>query len=251
MRHFLVMRNRLVLCLLIMFSISCGGKVTTRTDLPEYKFTINGVVVKDMNLGKDIAYFKIWRNSDLFNGALVKVGSHTVPNEVNGTYVKEESLLFNFGQNISINISSTEDDFSLADSVVMPESFHINDLSSDDTLNRGGHVVTVTWSSASKASGYFLSVVTPDATPGAVGYTAVVKGQERTIPVEAFRTTQGSLVEGIYDIYLIAYFGGFPEYPPLPFELPEELPTGNLDGANGTIGAGVIAQRKHIRIVVE
>jgi len=49
----------------------------------------------------------------------------------------------------------------------------------------------------------------------------------------------------------VAYYGGFPEFPGMAFELPDGLPTGNLSDANGTIGAGVIAEKKRIRVVTE
>ena len=134
----------------------------------------------------------------------------------------------------------------------MPGNFHINTLPlTGDTLNPGGAPVPVTWSISLQAFGYVLSVVTPHVTPSPVGHTSLLKGREKTIPLDAFRTTQGDLVEGVYEIYVIAYYGSFLEYPGMAIELPEGLPTGNLDDANGTIGAGVVAQKKRIRVVAE
>jgi len=69
--------------------------------------------------------------------------------------------------------------------------------------------------------------------------------RSETIPPEAFRTGLETLVEGRYEVYVIAYFESFLEYPGMSFELPQGLP------ANGTIGAGVVAKKKFIRVVTE
>jgi len=251
MKRLMLKKIGLVILIGLILSFSCGGKVTTRSNPTKYKFTINGVVVKDLSLGKDIAYIKVLRDSVAFDTAVVKVGGYTLNNQKGGKYFKEASTLFNFGQNVSLSISSTKDSFSLDTSVIMPGSFYINQLPLDgDTLNPGGKSVKVTWSISLLASGYFLTVATPDIVPGAVGFTKLVKGNEETILPDAFRTTQGSLVEGVYELYVIAYYGSFLEYPGMIFELPIGLPTNNIENANGTIGAGVVAQKKRIRVVV-
>jgi hypothetical protein len=252
MRILIEKKALIVLALCLMISLSCGGKVTTRTPPSEYKFTINGVVVKDKNLDKDFAYFNVMRDSDPFDGAVVKAGAYTLTSQGNGDYYKEGSSLFNYGQNVTVTFSSSGDDFSTQSSLVMPGNFNISPLSlPGDTLNPGGGEVTVTWGASASASGYVLSLVTPNVIPPAVGFNAIVKGLERTIPVEAFRTTQGTLVEGIYEVYLVAYYGSFPEFPEIAFQLPEDLPTGNISDANGTAGAGVVAAKKRIRVTVE
>ncbi|MFQ6032404.1 MAG: hypothetical protein ACE5K2_05720, partial [Candidatus Zixiibacteriota bacterium] len=95
--------------------------------------------------------------------------------------------------------------------------------------------------------------VKPDTTPGLVGCTTLDEFNNRreTIPREAFRIGEEIVIYGIYEVYVIAYFRSFLEYRGMPFELPGGLPTNNLDGANGTIGAGVVAEKKYIRVVTE
>jgi hypothetical protein len=251
MRKNLLIKRSFVFLLFfpIILCFSCGGKTTTRPIKPTYKFTINGVVVKDLSLGKDIAYFTVLRDSTTFDSAVVKVGTYTLNNQGNGRYYKESSQLFNFGQNVSINISSPQDTFSLGTSVLMPGNFLINELPANDTLNVGGHYFTVSWQASAHASGYFLSVVKPDTTPGIVGYTTLddLNNRSENIPPDAFRIGI-NLVEGRYEVYVIAYSGSFLEYPGMPFELAQGLPKDNLDGVNGTIGAGVVAEKKSIRV---
>jgi hypothetical protein len=251
MRKKLFMKRNLVIFLLLplVLLVSCGGKRTTRPIQPKYKFTVNGVVVKDLSLGKDIAFFTILRDSVTFDSALVTVGGYTLNNQGSGKYSKEASQLFNFGQNVSITISCAKDSFSLATSVVIPGNFLINELPANDTLNVGGHNVIVSWQASAQASGYFLSVVKPDTTPGIVGYTALddLNNRSENIPPDAFRIGD-NLIKGRYEVYVIAYYRSFLEYPGMVFELALGLPTDNLDGTNGTIGAGVVAEKKYIRV---
>jgi hypothetical protein len=254
MRKNLLIKRSFVFLLFfpIILCFSCGGKTTTRPTKPKFKFTINGVVVKDLSLGKDIAFFTILRDSVTFDSAIVKVGGYTLNNEGGGEYSKEASQLFNFGQNVSITISCSKDSFSLATSRLIPSYFYIDDLPLDgDTLNPGGHSVNVSWSPSIYASGYFISMVKPDTTPGVVGYTKLddLNDRSEAILTEGFRTSQGTLVYGRYEVYVIAYYKSFLEYPGMSFEIPQGLPMNNLDGANGTIGTGVVGEKKYIRVV--
>ncbi|MFH1335822.1 MAG: hypothetical protein ABII96_04840 [Candidatus Zixiibacteriota bacterium] len=244
----------LVVLLSILLSLSCGGKVITRPNQTNFQFTINGVVVKDMNLNKDIVYFAVLRDSVAFDSAVVKVGNDTIAYQGNGIYRKEATNLFNFGQSVSITITSTKDNFSLTASRHIPGSFNINDLPlAGDTLNPAGESVPFTWDVSSNASGYFFSVIRPDTTPGVVGYTALddLNDRSETIPVDAFRTSQGTLVYGRYEVYVIAYNQSFTNYQGMIFELPAGLSVDNLENANGIIGAGVVAQKKRISVVTQ
>lgn len=241
MRFYTGMKIGIVLLICVALSLSCGGKVTTRTEESEYEFTVNGVVIKDMNSGNDICYFSILQDNIPFSGAVVTVGSDTLENQGNGNYYLDGSSLFSFGETISVTVSSVQDDFVVSKLVVMPGSFSIKELPANDEVNVGGHSVVVSWNPSESASGYFLSTVKPDGLPGYTQWDENKDGTE-TIPPDAFRTSQGSLVEGIYEVYVVSYWGGFPYYSGLPFEVPPGIPTGNIDGASGTIGAGVISQ---------
>ncbi len=256
MRKNLFVKKSLAFLLLfpLVLFFHCGGKRTTRTTQPEYKFTINGVVVKDLSIGKDIAYFTILRDSVVFDSAVVKVGPYSLPSQGDGVYLGQAShpaRLFDFEDPITVTVSSAEDDFSFSKNVRMPAYFYIDELPASDTLNAGGHEVSVSWRPSVHASGYFLSVVKPDTTPGVVGHTALddLNDRSENIPPEAFRTGLERLVEGRYELYVIAYYESFFEYRQMPFELPEGLPGNNLDGVGGTIGAGVVAEKKYIKVV--
>ena len=242
MKHHTIMKIGLVLFLLIIFSLSCGGKVTTRPPSDKHKFTINGVLVNDLGLDKNVVYFTILRDSDPFDGALVKVGSDTIENQGSGTYYREEEKkLFKSGQSIPITVTSSEDDFRLATSVVMPGSFQITDITPRDSVTSGQtDNVVVSFSLSAGASGYFYSVLKPDGSNGFTELIPAIHIPNAHVLRDAFYDGL-TYVTGIYKVYLVAYRASFLEYPGMAFYLPEGLPTDNVSGANGTIGAGVVA----------
>lgn len=255
MRKNAFMKKSLVFLLLfsLVLFFFCGGKRTTRTTEPEYEFTINGVVVKDLSLGKDIAYFTILRDSVAFDSALVKVGSDTLESEGEGLYSKEASHLFDFEGAITITVSSAEDDFAVDFNVIIPGFFRITDIT--DVVDRevhSGDVPRILFTSSANASGYFISVIKRNNTEGAKGHTALILWSDignYSIPADAFRD-RVDFIEGTYLIYLIAYNKSFVAYPSMEFELPDGLPEGNISGANGTIGAGVVAPLDSVEAVV-
>lgn len=232
----------LVLFLLIIFFFSCGGKVTTRPPSDDFEFTINGVVVKDMNLGKDVAYFSILRDGNPFAGAVVKVGSDTLENEGNGNYFLDGFPLFNYGQNVSINISSSADEFDLVTSRQIPGSFEITDINPTPVTAAKAEEVKVHCNSSTGASGYLINIIRPD---GSNGYAGLVSLGDMmigaSIPRDAFFDELDVFITGTYQVFLVAYNSSFLYYSGMDFYLPAGLPSGNLSGANGTIGAGVVA----------
>jgi len=241
MRHFTVMKIRLVFFLFLILSFSCGGKVTTRTTPEEYKFTINGVVVKDLNSGKDIAYFAILRDDNPFDGAVVKVGADTLENQGNGNYYLEGFPLFSHGQTVSISISSADDDFNLNTSVLMPGSFQITDINPTPVTGANAEEVKLYGSASVGANGYFASIMRPD---GSDGYTGLISLGEMIQGADIPRSTfgeGGAFITGTYMVYTVSYAGSFLYYPGMEFYLPAGLPADNITGANGTIGAGVVA----------
>jgi len=248
MRHFSGKKNGLVLVLCMILSLSCGGKVTTRTTPEEYKFSINGVVVKDMDMGKDIAYFAVLRDGNPFEGAVVTVDSDTLVNQGNGNYYLEGFPLFGFGDNVSIHISSADDGFTLSTSVLMPGSFQITDINHPTVTSAQANDVVISFSLSENASGYFKSIVRPD---GTNGYTALIPAIEfRETPID--RVAFGEVpdfITGTYQITLVSYRTSFVYYPGMEFYLPDGLPADNITGANGTIGAGVVAPSASIEAV--
>lgn len=246
MKHIASLKIGLILLLCTGLSLSCGGKVTTRTEEPEYEFTINGALVKDMDLGKDIACFTILRDSDPVTGAVVIVGSDTLADQGGGKYFKDASKLFDFGEHVLILISSSVDTFALTTSGQVPGSFQITSINPSPVTGARAEEVFVYGSSSAGAQGYFMNVIRPDGSNGYAGLVSLIDMiQGKRLPRDTFGEG-GAFLTGTYKVYAVAYHGSFVSYPGMPFYLPDDLPTGNISGANGTIGAGVVARLKYL-----
>jgi hypothetical protein len=247
MNKFMSLKIGLILLISLGLSLSCGGKVTTRTEEPEYQFTINGILVKDMNLSIDIAHFNVLRDSDPFSGASVVVGTDTLTNQGGGNYHKEASELFGFGEEVTVTVSSSGDNFSLTKTVVIPGSFQITSFNPPVLTSSNYHLLKIYGSASAGAEGYFIDFIKPNGSNGYAGLVSLIEMVQgiEDIPRETFEEG-GEYITGTYTVYAAAYQGGFPSFPGMPFYLPGDLPTGNLSGANGTIGAGVIAPSKSL-----
>ncbi|MDH4222010.1 MAG: hypothetical protein OEV55_00565 [candidate division Zixibacteria bacterium] len=237
-----------LLAAIFLFGFSCKKKpIGPVSEKPT--FTIYGVVVKDMNIQKDIASFAVWRNDTLYNYATVKVGNKNIPNIGSGLYY--DTLPYNtFEVNTTYidSIISSLDTVTITFSFTMPDTFYINPLQGNDSINAGGHSVQLSWTSSANASKYILSLA-QDTVTGAGLFKTTVGSTDTTITPEAFRNTADQLVTGDYYTYVVAYNKSFFSYPEIPFALPTNLPTENIGaGVHGTIGAGIIARKANIYV---
>jgi hypothetical protein len=227
---------------------SCNGKVTTRPKQTNYQFTINGVMVKDKNLGNDVIYYKVLRDSVNFDGAMVIVNADTIKSNGNGMYIKQATKLFNYGQNIPIQVSSAADNFNLSTSILMPGSFEITEIEPRDSMTVSQtDEVYMKFDLSAGASGYYMSVIQP---VDVDGYTATIPAEDiekAYIDRNAFYNGDNP-VYGWYKVYVVAYRSSFLEYPGMSFFLPDGLPTSNITGANGVIAAGVVALSDSLKL---
>ena len=237
-----------LLTAVLLFSFSCKKKpIGPVSEKPT--FIIYGVVVKDMNIQKDIASFAVWRNDTLYSDATVKVGDKTIDSIGTGLYYKEfADTTFKRNTAYVDSIISSQDTVTITFSFTMPDTFRIYPLAANDSLNVGGHSVNVIWSASTSASGHTISVAKADTLSGARLYSETLSGTQATIPPTAFRNTSDQLIIGYYSIYIVAYNRSFVSYPGMLFELPSGLPADNITDARGTIGAGVIARKATIYV---
>ncbi|HEX9916934.1 MAG TPA: hypothetical protein VGB16_04280 [candidate division Zixibacteria bacterium] len=220
------------LCLLLF--TGCANKPVS--PVSTYKFTIDGVLVKDMASGYDVAWFRVLKDSLAYDSAIITVDSDTVPNFIGHNYMNFDVVL-KPESTYTVKVSCPNYDFSLTKYIIIPDTFHISII--DPVVNRGGQQTTISWTASQYASGYFVIVSPPS--PEAVGHSALVNSSPETVDPPAFRTTsQDRVIYGTYLVYVVSYRESYLLYNYL-FSIPDSLPTGNLNGANGTIGAGVIA----------
>lgn len=234
----------------LMISFSCKKKpIKPISEKPT--FTINGVVVKDLNTpAKDIASFTVWRDDVLFNGATVKVGNQNIPNIGSGSYYAE--LPYNTFQGNSTyidSIISPEDTVTITFSFTMPDTFSAKIAADKDTFNVNDFPIIVNWTAPGNTNGYFISLAKGDTISGANLDSATTGITQYPLQLTAFKDVADNLVTGDYWIYVGAYNKSFVHYPEIPFALPAGLPANNISGAKGTIGAGVIAEKVTITIV--
>jgi hypothetical protein len=234
----------LVVSLCLFLFIGCENKPTS----PEttYKFTINGVVVKDINYREDIAYFVVQRDSIPFDSAVITIEGDTVSSYGSGEYYSVSPFTV-FWPKDTLDIVISCDSTTFSKRIVMPDTFHITNIWPPQE-NPNGDPRYVSWSGSDSASGYFIAVFNSSDSQ-AVGYTSLVDynfTENREVPRTTFRnSSQTEVIPGTYYVYVVAYRESFLLYD-FGFDLPGGLPTGNIDGANGTIGAGVIAPKDSI-----
>jgi hypothetical protein len=245
------MLKKLILFLMIavlLFGYSCGKKPTAPVT-KKTTFTVYGAVVKDMNFSKDIVYFTVRRNDTLYNSATVKVGNKTILNSGAGLY---DSLFadttFKVKTAYTDSIISSQDTVTITFGFTMPDTFSAQTSSDKDTFRLQDFPIEVTWTASSNSSGYFISMVKGDTIPGAMLYSTTKSGTSASIPGDAVLNVFDQLVTGYYWIFVVAYNKSFVSYPDVPFDLPVGLPANNISGAEGTIGAGVIAKKVTIYV---
>ena len=208
------------------------------------QFIINGALVKDMTNNWDIVEFIIRRDSVLFNSAIVTVDGDTIASYGNGRYFRLTlANKLHPKDTLNIVISSSSDSVVFTKNIIMPDTFHITYILPNRD-NPGGGTRNIYWTLSQYTSGYFVVV----SYPSAVGHNQLVSynSTQETIDPSAFRTSQGDLVSGTYSVYVVSYRESFVSYTGIPFSLPSGLPSGNINGASGTIGAGVIAPKDYI-----
>ncbi|MCJ7508146.1 MAG: hypothetical protein MUO85_05370 [candidate division Zixibacteria bacterium] len=229
------------LCLLLF--IGCANKPVS--PVSTYKFTIDGVLVKDMNLMQDIAYFIVQRDSLPFDSADVIVEGDTLESYGSGEYyLVGPFTTFHPNDTLDITITSESDSVTFTKKIIMPDTFRITDIA-PGRLNPGGGSSVIYWTASQYASGYFVVV----SNPPAVGHNALVdyNSTQEEILQSAFQDIHNNVIPGIYSVYVVSYRESFLLYDPY-FDLPNGLPRDNLQfyEANGTIGAGVIAPKDSI-----
>lgn len=242
MRNLLAVSLYILLGTLLVITLSCRrGKVVTFSG-EEYDFTVDAVVVWDMNSGDGLVEVSILEDSSSLSGAQVKINLNAVPESDSGEYFSDSSSYLNLNDSNTLSVVYTPHDLNASIQFDLPDTLRITAM--QQRLNPGGEPRVVYWRAAEKADGYFVSVIGRNAaSTGAIPYSARVDYQETqfTIPPEAFRDRLSELKADIYLVYVVAYSEGFISYGEMPFTLPEGLPETSVGGLAGSFGCGVVA----------
>ena len=123
-------------------------------------------------------------------------------------------------------------------------------------MNPRGDVVTLDWTESPGSDAYVMSTVPRHLAYTGVGYSEWVGSSEGTLPIEAFRWSNGIAVDtGWYYVFAYAYVGA-PDSAVSAALLPVPLPgdrTANIDQdpISGRYGTIVVAGRDSVHVVTQ
>jgi len=251
--------NPLYLTLLIglglVTMIGCDGSSGTGGTDTANDYNLSGILVEDWNRFATRAHVVFTRNDTLADSGLVWIGDQTLtfgpaghrlsvePSGTfpEGTYGLVVADLPDFTDSVTISIADT---FSLA--VSDPPS----------RLNPGGDVVKLDWTESGGTEAYAFAAVPRHLAYTGVGYSAWAGISEGTIPLSAFRWSNGiALDTGWYYVFAYACVGS-PDSAAstdiLPVPLPGDQPE-NIDREHlvGRVGAVVVAGRDSVHVSLQ
>ncbi len=239
MKYFLVLIG---IFLLVPVGCEKGKRITPPE---EHTFQVEGVVVRDLNTGMDIASVSVERDSVPFLDAQVKVNGHELGLiDTSGIYYLMAPNLFPSLSPCSLFVFSEPDSYTVEGLAVMPKDFEIDTISHQNYKYGSTPRPTVEWTVSDSARGYFISVVGVEEADSAERFTQISSYNQRSasIPWETFwREGTTEPLPGPYVVWVVAYNRSFVGYYDIPFPIPDGLPQGNIEGDQGTFGAGVIA----------
>jgi len=229
-----------------------GKKITP----PEERtFQIEGVVVRDLNTGMDIASVSVERDGEPFQEAQVKVNNYQLDQiDTTGVYYRMDEDLFISFSPCSLFVFSEPDSYMVEGSAVMPADFEIDTISHQNYIYGSTPRPTVEWTISDSVRGYFISVVGVGKADSAKGFTQISPYNQRSasILLETFwREGTNNPLSGPYVVWVVAYNRSFVSYHDIPFPIPDGLPEGNVGKNEGTFGAGVIAVTDTIWVILE
>ena len=231
-------------------TIGCDGSSGTGGNGSDMDYRLTGILVEDWNRFATRAEVVLTRNDTLLDSALVWIGDQTLTFEngeyrlsvePSGTYPRGSYELVvadlpNFRDTVLISIADT---FTLA----------VSDPPNRE--NPGGDLVTLNWTGSAGVDAYAVAAVPRHLAYTGAGYSGWAGSTEGTIPLSAFRWSNGiALDTGWYYVFAYGYVGS-PDSAtsadvlpvPLPGNLTPNIDQGELTGRFGTV---VVAGRDSV-----
>lgn len=232
----------------------CNGRSGTGGAQAEAEYQIQGVLIEDWNRMATRAELVVSRNDTLLDSALVWIGSQTLSfdsTEDSYRLTVEPSGSFARGT-YELVLADLPD---LMDTLLIDiaDTFSLTVSNPPNRLNPGGDVVTLDWTESGGAGAYVMASVPRHLAYTGAGYSEWVGGSEGTIPISAFRWSNGvALDTGWYYVFAYAYIGA-PDsalsVDLLPVPLPSQR-TANIDQEpiSGRFGTIVVAGRDSVYV---
>ncbi len=237
--------------------LGCDGQSGTGGAQAEAEYQIRGVLLEDWNRMATRAELVVSRNDTLFDSALVWIGSQSLSHDSaadsyrltvepsgtfpRGTYGLVLADLPEFMDTVLIDIADT---------------FSLTVSDPPNRLNPGGDQVTLSWTGSPGVDAYAVASVPRHLAYTGAGYSGWVGSTEGTIPISAFRWSNGiALDTGWYYVFAYAYVGA-PDSATSAGLLPVPLPSDRTDNIDqepisGRFGTIVVADRDSVYVTVQ
>ena len=253
-------RNLILLSLAttVLFGMyGCNGSSGTGGIESVANYQIQGVLIEDMNQSTGRAEVIVSRNDTLLDSAYVWIGSQTLSYDIataSYQWAVDSSGTFTQGS-YNLILADLPD---LIDTLLIDiaDTFSLTVSNPPNRENPGGDVVTLDWTESPGTDAYVMAVVPKNLAYTNAGYSEWVGSSEGTIPINAFRWSDGIAIDtGWYYIFAYSYVGA-PDSATsadlLPVPLPSDRPA-NIDQEpiSGWFGTIVVSGRDSVHVIIQ
>lgn len=232
--------------------ISCGDTSTDGNTKSNWKIDI--LLARNGETGFVNVYAEIFKNDAAFISAVLKVDDQQIQSLGNGKYSANLNPAL-LSDTSLISITTPLDPFQFQQLIVVPDTFTFNfEQLPNNQVFSSTSVVNVVWTASdfeNVAGGYFIVTEPSSSLNTAVGSFNLVSGTQGTIPLDAFRDSQGNYKTGTYNVWVVSRIEQPIASPNIPFTIPDNVFVENIDrvGVTGQIGSIYISPRKTITAV--
>ncbi|MDH3889637.1 MAG: hypothetical protein OEV49_01020 [candidate division Zixibacteria bacterium] len=241
----------------IIATLGCDGKSGTGGAQGEAEYQIRGVLIEDWNRMATRAEISVSRNDTLFDSGLVWIGDETLSfDSTTDTYRLNVEPSGTFPEGSHRLVLADLPEFMDTVLIDIADTFSVTVSDPPNRLNPGGDVVTLDWTESAGSGAYVMAAVPRHLAYTGAGYSEWVGSSEGTIPISAFRWSNGvALDTGWYYVFAYSYTGA-PDSAlsddPLPVPLPGDR-TDNIDQTpiSGRFGTIVVAGRDSVYVTMQ
>ncbi|MBU2625992.1 MAG: hypothetical protein KKG33_10580 [candidate division Zixibacteria bacterium] len=241
----------LMLISLAILVISCGGEKGSNPEDTEY--TLNGVLFYNADNSSSLFYVKVCQNGIDLSGVTVRVEGMTIPYAGDGVYsATSPGLQLSPGDTHTVTVSLGDTLQLFFKDLVLPDTFSVEVTDPASHAYYGSGFISLEWTGSAGSKGYIVTVVRPDSSLTAAPFANYVELVTATqIGPEAFQKSDGTDVDGDYDIYVLSFSTeNFYSWPTIFFPLPQPAPAGNIktDRVSGSFGVGTLSKGDYITV---
>jgi len=241
----------LMLILLAILVISCGDEKGSNPEDKEY--TLDGVLFYNSDDGSSLFYIEVLQNGAGVSGVTVRVEGMTIPYAGDGVYsVTSPGLQLSPGDAHTVTVSLGDTLQLFSEELTLPDTFTVVVTEPASHIYHWNGFVRLDWTGSAGSNGYIVTVVRPDSSLAAApyaGYADLVPSSQ--IGPEAFQTSDGTDVDGDFDIFVLSFSTeNFYSWPTIFFPLPQPPHAGNIntDKVTGSFGVGTLSKGDYLTV---